>query len=262
MAFYSLPDELKKDDTLQIILLEADGDTIVAFSNHHQEKTYTLSPSKGINTFHWNLKYAPAKRFDGMVLWAGDMQGPKAIPGTYRLDLHLNDSLLSRTFRVLKDPRSSATEEDYHRYLTFANEVRDKITEAHKAIISIRDIRSQLQHFKDRLEQEDDLKKEMSRIDSVMTRIEEDLYQTRNRSNQDPLNFPVRLTNKLAYLNLILRNGEYPPTDQAYAVRAELESMIQEKLDAFTEVKTVMIPGLNRMMREKEIDAVILKQDQ
>ena len=55
-----------------------------------------------------------------------------------------------------------------------------------------------------------------------ITKIEEALYQTKNRSSQDPLNYPVRLTNKIGYLNSILGNGEYPPTDQAYAVRAEV----------------------------------------
>ena len=93
-----------------------------------------------------------------------------------------------------------------------------------------------------------------------MTNIEEALYQTKNRSSQDPLNFPVRLTNKLAYLNSILGNGEYPPTDQAYAVRKELEGLIDAELMKYEKIKTEMIPAFNQMVREKNIDAIILNK--
>ena len=93
-----------------------------------------------------------------------------------------------------------------------------------------------------------------------MTRIEEELYQTKNRSGQDPLNYPIRLTNKLAYLNGILGNGEYPPTDQAYAVRKEIESLIDAVLTKYQKVKTELIPAFNQLVKEKNIDAIILKE--
>ena len=93
-----------------------------------------------------------------------------------------------------------------------------------------------------------------------MTDIEETLYQTKNKSGQDPLNYPVRLTNKLAYLNSILGNGEFAPTDQVYAVRKELEALIDAELDKYEKVKTEMIPAFNQMVKEKNIDAIILKK--
>lgn len=93
-----------------------------------------------------------------------------------------------------------------------------------------------------------------------MTNIEEALYQTKNRSGQDPLNFPVRLTNKLGYLNSILGNGEYPPTDQAYKVREELMGLIDAELAKYRNVKTEMIPAFNQLARDKQMDAIILKK--
>jgi hypothetical protein len=212
-----------------------------------------------MNKFNWNLRYSPARRFDGMVLWAADMSGPMAIPGDYRVELNYNDTIQSRAFTIRKDPRSPATPESYKQYHDFASEVRDKITEAHQAIIDIRDIRAQLSNYKTRIS-DDSLKTEINKIDSSITKIEEALYQTKNRSSQDPLNYPVRLTNKIGYLNSILGNGEYPPTDQAYAVRSELEALIDEELKRFEQAKTEMIPAFNRMVREKEIDAIILKE--
>ncbi len=259
MAFYNIPWEIKKEDTLSLTFFEPDGDTIVKYSTDHQDKAYQVTVKKGMNKFNWNLRYSSAKRFDGLVLWAADMSGPMAIPGEYRVEINYNDTIQSRTFTIRKDPRSPATPESYQRYHDFASEVRDKITEAHEAIIDIRDIRAQLLNYQTRVS-DDTLKTEINKIDSMITKIEEALYQTKNRSSQDPLNFPVRLSNKIGYLNSILGNGEFGPTDQAYAVKEELFGSIDTELRKYSSVKTEMIPLFNQMVRDKGIDAVILKE--
>jgi hypothetical protein len=92
-----------------------------------------------------------------------------------------------------------------------------------------------------------------------MTSIEQELYQTKSRSSQDPLNYPVRLTNKLGYVSSILGDGDYPPTAQAYAVKKEMEGLIDSELEKFNAVKTELIPAFNQLVRENEIDAIILK---
>ncbi len=260
MTYYYLPGEFKKEDTLSITLYDAGEDTIIHYNTYHKEKPYQVTPKQGMNKFNWNFRYSPAKRFDGMILWAGNMSGPKAVPGEYRIEVNYNDTILSRTFKILKDPRSKATTEDYEKYQTFAEGIRDKVTEAHEAIIEMRDIRGQLNHYKERVPDNKELVTEIKLIDSMMTTIEEALYQTKNKSGQDPLNFPVRLTNKLAYLNSILGNGEYPPTEQAYAVRGELEAAIDVELEKFNTLKSERISAFNQMMREKNIDAIILKK--
>jgi len=176
------------------------------------------------------------------------------------MELRLNDEVLRQPFTILKDPRSKASDQDYALYTTFVAEIRDKITEAHETIIAIRDIRQQLNNYKARVPDDKDLKKEAGEIDSVMTKIEEALYQTKNRSNQDPLNFPIRLTDKLAYVSSMLGSGEYPPTEQAYAVKKELVEQIDAELKKFEKVKTEMIPAFNKMIRDKSIEAIILKK--
>lgn len=258
-AFYFLPEELKKEDSLSISMFTATGDSIVSYSTYASEEQYKLTPKKGMNKFNWNLRYKPAKKFEGMIFWAGSLSGPIAVPGEYIIEVKLNDEPIRKTFTVLKDPRSTIHETDYKSYETFVNQVRDKITEAHNAIIELRDIRQQLNNYKSRVPDDKELKKEAEKIDSVLTDIEEELYQTKNKSGQDPLNYPVRLTNKLAYLNAILGNGDYPPTEQAYQVRKELEGLIDAELERYKKVKSEMIPAFNKMVREKNIEAIIIK---
>ena len=70
-----------------------------------------------------------------------------------------------------------------------------------------------------------------------MQEIEETLYQTKNRSGQDPLNYPIRLNNKLAHLNSVVGNGDYPPTDQSVEVRKELTQQIDVQLARFKKLE-------------------------
>lgn len=259
--YYYLPDSLKKQDTLAIMIFSSSGDTIVTYSTAPKEKMEKLTASKGMNKFNWNLQYKPAVGFDGMILWGGGLSGPRAVPGNYSIELNYNDSIIRKPFVIFQDPRSKATPGDYALYHEFVMQISKKMTEANKTIINIRDIRQQLNNYKERIPKEDELKKEIGRIDSVMTKIEEALYQTKNRSGQDPLNYPVRLTDKLSYLKSIMGNGEYPPTEQAYAVRKEIESGIDKQLALFENVKNEMIPSFNKMIREKHIDAILLKKE-
>ena len=99
-------------------------------------------------------------------------------------------------------------------------------------------------------------------IDSTMTLVEEELYQTKNRSRQDPLNFPIRLTNKLAHLNSLMRGGNFAPTQQAIAVKKELEGKINLELVKFSRIKNEDIPAFNELMREQAVDAIILDKEE
>ncbi|MEP6796217.1 MAG: glycosyl hydrolase [Saprospiraceae bacterium] len=260
-TYYFLPDSLKKNDTLAITVFSSAGDTIVSYSTASKEKNDKLTPKKGMNKFNWNLQYKPSFGFDGMILWGGGLSGPRAVPGSYSVEFNYNDKLTRKSFVILQDPISKASPQDYTLYQEFVMEVNKKMTAANKAIINIRDIRQQLKNYKERIPKEDELKKEIGKIDSVMTKIEEALYQTKNRSGQDPLNYPVRLTDKLAYLKSIMGNGEFPPTEQAYAVRKELEAEIDDQLAKLEKVKSDMLPAFNQMIRDKNIDAIILKKE-
>ena len=94
-----------------------------------------------------------------------------------------------------------------------------------------------------------------------MTIVEEELYQTKNRSRQDPLNFPIRLTNKLAHLNSLMRTGNEAPTAQAISVKNELTVLINEQLETFKAILEKDVPKFNDMMRQRAVDAIILEED-
>ena len=89
-----------------------------------------------------------------------------------------------------------------------------------------------------------------------LSSVEEDLYQVRNRSNQDPLNYPIKLGNKLASLNGLVATGDFKPTDQAYLVRDELTGKIDKCLERFNNIRVNVIPAINTSLREAGIDYI------
>ena len=92
-----------------------------------------------------------------------------------------------------------------------------------------------------------------------MTEIEEALYQTKNQSGQDPLNYPIRLNNKLAALAGSVGGSDDAPTDQAYQVNDELTGKIDAQLNALKQLMANDLAAFNKLARDQNVAAVIAK---
>jgi hypothetical protein len=168
-------------------------------------------PAKaGVNRFVWNLRYPDASRFRGIILWAGNLNGPFAVPGAYQVRLLAGGKTLTESFEVKKDPRLSTTQADFQKQFELLTKMRDKLTETHDAITRIRETREQVKAFGDRAKGNGSITEGVKWLSEKLTNIEEALYQTKNQSNQDPLNYPIRLNNKLASLSRWSRRPRTP----------------------------------------------------
>lgn len=261
MIHFFVKDKPDTSATASLEILENDGKLIRKFSTKAKEKEDKMTVKQGMNRFVWNMRYADAAKFDGMILWSGNARGPKALPGTYKAKLTYGGKTMEVPFEIKADPRSKATAADLQAQFRFLSEVREKITETHEAIKSIREVRKQLTDAASRVKNETDKKEVQEMVKKTnekLTRIEETLYQTKNRSGQDPLNFPIRLNDKLAGVGGMTESGDFPPTEQAMAVKKDLTAQIDSQL---TQLKTVLdtaIPAFNELVKNKNIPAVVL----
>ncbi|HEY8227828.1 MAG TPA: hypothetical protein VIG25_21335 [Pyrinomonadaceae bacterium] len=224
-----------------------------------------VSMEVGLNRFVWDLRYAEAARFPGMILWAGETRGPKVPPGTYQVKLTVDGKTYTQNFEVKADPRLTATPADYARQLELGLKIRDKLTETHNAIIQIRDVRKQVEDLLKRVAGQPNFKvinDAGSALNKNLTTIEEALYQTKNQSNQDPLNFPIRLNNKLAALGGVVGNTESAPTAQSYVVYDEVTGAIDVQLQRLSQIMKTDVPAFNQLVREQNIPAVVVKPSQ
>jgi photosystem II stability/assembly factor-like uncharacterized protein len=216
----------------------------------------------GLNRFVWDLRYAESVRFPGMILWAGEMRGPRVVPGIYQVRLTVDGKTMSENFEVKADPRLSASAVDYAKQLELGLKIRDKVTEAHNAIIQIRDVRKQVDDLLKRIAGQPSYKvvnEAATELKKNLASVEESLYQTKNQSSQDPLNYPIRLNNKLAALAGVVQSADAAPTDQSYAVYDELVVQIDAQLAKLGQIMKTEVPAFNQLVRDQNIPAVTVK---
>jgi hypothetical protein len=221
-----------------------------------------LPTEAGLNRFVWDTRHADAVRFPGMILWAGSTSGPKVPPGTYQVKLTVEGKTLTQNFEIKPDPRVTTTPADYTKQLELSLKIRDKLSETHNAVIQIRDVRKQVEDLLKRVAGQPNFKvvnDAGTALNKNLTSIEEALYQTKNQSNQDPLNFPIRLNNKLASLGGVVMSAEAAPTSQSYAVYDELVTQIDAELQKLAQLMRTDVPAFNQLVRDQNIPAVIVK---
>jgi photosystem II stability/assembly factor-like uncharacterized protein len=215
-----------------------------------------LEITQGLNQVSWDLSYPGALPVEGMILWGGNLRGPTAIPGKYLARFVMNGDSTDTWFNLLKSPISTADAKDIEEQFDFLMVTRDKLTQLHKVIIDIRKLKIDLASIEEKLDKvaNREIQLRINNIVREITSIEEALYQTKNRSSQDPLNFPIKLGNKLASLRGTVSSGDFRPTDQAYIVKDELIGKIDSQLFKFYNIREIEIPKLNSDLRSAGID--------
>ena len=245
--------------TTVLRIVEGDGTIIKSFTEDEDD----LSLDLGLNEFSWNMRYEDAETFSGLIMWSGSVRGPQAVPGQYEARLIVGEDSVSVPFSIQIDPRSSSSIANLQEQFDFLIEVRDKLSETHKAIKNIRSLRSSVNEVMDRIPDDNVLADSIKSVGKSLLEdvkvIEEALYQTKNQSGQDPLNFPIRLNNKLAAVGGVVSGGDYRPTNQAYVVRDELVEQIDAQLAALAAVTEDAVPLFNQLVREADIPAVSLE---
>jgi len=264
----------KKEDEVSLTYLDSKNDTIASFEGvpkgtekksdkNDEEKNKTFDIEKGMNQFVWDMGYKGAEKVKGMVLWWASLEGPKTIPGSYKVVLKVNGQTLSQPFTVLADPRTESSRADMEKQFDFIKAINKTMDNAHKSIKKIRKIKKQLSAFEKQYKGDDavkDLVDKAKTLKEDFSKVEEALYQTKNRSGQDPLNFPIRLTNKLGHLNSLVRMGDFAPTDQDVAVKNELTNQIDAQLKQFNNLISNEISAFNSAFNSKQLNYLFIEE--
>jgi hypothetical protein len=215
---------------------------------------------KGHNRLIWDLRHADAATVPGLILWAGSTRGPRAAPGRYQVRLTVDDESLTRTFAVKRDPRlTGVSDADLVEQFTLAKQISDRVSEANATVVRIRQLKEQIA---ERLAKINATKKDArvtSAADAVtkrLTEIEGEIYQYRNKSSQDPLNYPIKLNNKLAALQGVVESADAKPTDQSYEVFKDLSTRLDAEFRRLDAVLKTDLVGLNKMFTSRRLEAV------
>lgn len=257
---FFVKDAPAKEAKSSLEILDANGRVVREFKSNAESPGSKLEAKKGMNRFNWDLRYADAEGFPGLILW-GSLTGPRATPGHYKARLKVGEREQTVDFDVKPDPRASASQSDYDEQLKFLLDLRDKLTEAHRGIKTIRDVREQLTNLNKRLKDRPDsteIVDTAKALDKKLTAVEEALYQTKAKSSQDVLNFPIRLNNKLASLAGTVGMGDNRPTEQSEQVRKELIEQTDAELSKLKKVLTEDLPKFNELLGKMKVPGVMI----
>ncbi|HEV7500387.1 MAG TPA: glycosyl hydrolase, partial [Vicinamibacteria bacterium] len=280
VVYYWLRAAPKDKEEIALEVLDGGGHLLRRFSNR-EEKTdeaggpasegededspgMTRLPAKlGLNRFVWDLRTPDASRFKGLVLWAGGTRGPRVAPGDYQLRFTAAGHTTIEPLPVVGDPRLAVSAADYQKQYDLLLKIRSELTEIHDAINRIRDLREQIKVAADHAKLgggDESIGKAAEALGKSLTAVEEALYQTKNQSSQDPLNFPIRLNNKLSALAGVVASADGAPTASSYAVFDELSGRIGSELAALRRIVDADLPAFNQLVRDQGVPALVVRK--
>ncbi len=267
---YYLKAKPQKEITLEF--LDSSGKTIRKFTGkppvegappaapQERGEDPNLPTETGLNQFVWNYRQPSATNVPGLILWGGSLAGARVVPGNYQVRFSIDGKIVStENFAVKADPRMDATQEDFQKQFDLTSKINRKLTETHDAILEIRDTRKQLEDLSARMKSPDqkDLRDRAGEISKKLTAVEEELNQTKIKSGQDALNYPIKLNNKLAALGASVDGSDNAPTAQSYDVYNDLTAKIDVQLTQLADIKSKDIAEFNRAYAAKNLPVIV-----
>ena len=166
----------------------------------------------------------------------------------YRVRVTADGGAQTRPLTIRMDPRlKGVTLANLRAQFDLATKIRDRTSAANDAVLRIRRLKSAVADRSARASAAE-VKAAAMDVMRKLSAVEENLYQVRNRSGQDPLNFPIKLNNKLAHVLGVVQSCDNQPTAQSYMVYEDLATAVNSELKTLdklltTDLAASRVPG-------------------
>jgi len=209
------------------------------------------APDKpGINRFAWNLRYPGVQGFAGMM----DVQtdGPIALAGRYWVRVRVGQWTDSASFVLKEDPRVHATPAELAAQFAFLERVRDTTNAGTKAVITIRNVRAQLDDRLAMVHGADSasLAAAATSLRDSLDAAEGRLYQSHLQADEDALNYPGAVVERISALSGEVSAASARPTDQQIGVFSQFAPVLQRNLLAYKRVLASELPKVNAKLEQ------------
>ncbi|MGZ3627323.1 MAG: WD40/YVTN/BNR-like repeat-containing protein [Ktedonobacteraceae bacterium] len=250
----SFTSEADRDQTLNMAVDPTDEE------EEKEKRDPSVPKEAGTNRFIWNMCFPDPKKIDGYVASEAVMAGPAAAPGSYQVELKIGDQTLTEVFEIQKDPRVQASQKDLDAQFELLLRVRSKLSETHDAINMLRNIRQQVEDWVRRSRERQDHEAIVASALSIKEKlvpIEYELTQSKAKTRQDTMNWPVKLNGKLAWLAAVISSAQAAPTRQSYELFEDLVQRIDMQLQRLNELINTDVAAFNQLMSESGVPAII-----
>jgi hypothetical protein len=269
----------KPESTITLTIKDAEGNEIKTFMSIHADddgkedgakkdddkpKELRISSNAGWNRFVWDLRYPDADKVtphnDNQM---GYIKGPHAVPGTYQVTLAVGDDEMTESFEVVKEAGVPATQDDLQKQFDLLMGIRDKVSNTHKVINQMRDVRVQLKGWQERIKGLDSAEPIVSAakdIENQVLEIEKLLMVPDTRAGwPDSFNNGVRLAAQLSGLTFDVALGDYQPTNEQVSAYGEMVDEIDAEVDKFNDLVNGNLAEFNTMLSNAGFGKVVLK---
>ena len=253
---YHLADAPQVPVTLTI--LDANGQEVNSFQSQDDdtEKEGIVVPvAKGMNRFIWNLRYADGMAIKGDDLSASQPIGPVVAPGQYEVHLQIGETSLSQSFQIVKDPRVTTAVADLQSQVALLLAIRDKQSQAHQLINTVRDARQQIAGWLTRLKADEEVQEAGQALQNKLRQLEEPLIVPDLKTRSEVGNHGVRLLAKLAALIPVVAGADFAPTDASVQFFDTISGEIDEQLVAL-EAAMAAVPAFNELLQKAGVQGV------
>jgi photosystem II stability/assembly factor-like uncharacterized protein len=267
-------DYMLKDpaQSITVDFLDPQGNVIRSFGNTAADAAKPAAPpspedffrprdpkppvAAGMHRLNWDLRYKGATDFPGLIMWAASTRGPAAPPGSYQVRVTADGRTETQPFAIRREPHilADVTDADLQKQFDLAMQVSRKTTQANEAVLLVRGIRPQIENR----EQELDSKtgptaKALDKLKNDLTAVETTLYQVNNQSSEDPLNFPIKLNNKVAAIQGVVESADAAPTEQSTEVFQMLAGRVDQELTKLDTSVKIELPKINQMLQRQHL---------
>lgn len=220
-----------------------------------------LKPEKGLNRFTWDLTHEPPDKIKEAVISLSYTGGPRAVPGDYKVRLNIDDFTDTKNFEVLKDPRwTHITVDDLQEQFDLQAQVGQAFTKSHELIKNVRAIRDQVKDISERATKagySEDVKTAADALIKKITALEDELIQNKNESDQDAINYQVKLDNHLAYVYSFVHEQDSKPNTSINERFVELKAQLDKAAQDFQALEDTDLKSFTTLLDENNIPRII-----
>jgi photosystem II stability/assembly factor-like uncharacterized protein len=210
--------------------------------------------SAGLHRLNWDMRYTGATEFPGLIMWGAGSRGPQAPPGTYQVRVTADGQTETQPFAIRREPHvlKDVSDQDLREEFDLAIQIRDKASAANEAVLLIRGIKAQIE------ERRKDAKaapvvRALDDLAKALSDVESEIYQVKLQSSQDPLNFPIKLNNKIAALQGVVESADVRPTEQVYTVFRTLVGQLDQQLSKLDSAVKTRLPTINQNLQRQQV---------
>jgi len=261
--FWLQDDDPQKTITLTIKNLK--GENLKKFSTAEQKGASLLKVQQGLNRLVWNLTGPAPDVTPGSFFSLSYTGGINMPPGTYKIVLEHQGQQMEQALTIKPDPRWKASVPDLEAQYELARQALDLLNEAHVAIRKLRSIRKQVKAINQKLAKHGEahlsIVAQGEQVMAQLTALEEELIQHRHESGQDPINFPPKLDDQIAYLYSTVNFQDAKPNQGAYERYNDLDKALQPLLDKLNAIAQGDLQAFEAALDGAEIPHVMVVEE-